>query len=95
MNGTTTGNLDRNTIRHTPIAPSPSCLVGRDPSRQVAAECTDKEGADLGVVRCDAQQRGVGEDHYQAENDLRYPVHRIEDTIGGRGRFSVIWFFYA
>jgi hypothetical protein len=62
-----------------------SCV--NDPPGQVAAERGEKHGPNLDAVRRDdAERTGEGQGHYQAEQDLRYPVHRIEDSIGQSGR---------
>jgi hypothetical protein len=38
------------------------------------------------VCRYDAERQGEGQRHDQAEQDLRDPVHRFEDSIGQFGR---------
>src|SRR5215471_6184520 len=54
-----------------------------DSPGQVTAECGEEHGPNLDAV-CgyDAEGQGEGKRHYQAEQDLRNPVHRFEDSIG-------------
>src|SRR6476646_1320295 len=51
------------------------------PPRQVAAKRPDEHGADLDAVcRNHTERACVGEDHDQAEQDLRNSVHGLEDS---------------
>src|SRR5262249_1627215 len=58
-----------------------------DSPGQVTAECGEEHGPNLDAV-CgyDAEGQGEGKRHYQAQQDLRDPVHRLEDSIGWLGR---------
>src|SRR5215471_14833118 len=58
-----------------------------DSPGQVTAECGEEHGPNLDAV-CgyDAEGQGEGKRHYQAEQDLRDPVCRFEDSIGWFGR---------
>ena len=58
-----------------------------DSPSQVAAEGGEEHGPDLDAVRrYDAERQGEGQRHDQAEQDLRDPVHRFEDSVGRFGR---------
>ena len=52
-----------------------------DPPGEVASQRPDQHGAHVGLARHDAERRRVSENHDQAEQDFRDPVHRIKDTI--------------
>jgi hypothetical protein len=68
-----------------------------DTPGKVTAECGEEHGPNLDAV-CgyDAQGQGEGKRHYQAKQDFRNPVHRLEDSIGQFGRKlrrCVTWHF--
>src|SRR5262249_6971201 len=63
-----------------------------DSPRQVAAERAEQHGSNLdGICGYDAQRQREGKRHYQAEQNLRDPLHRLEDSLGRSGRKLRQW----
>jgi hypothetical protein len=58
-----------------------------DSPGQIAAKRAEEHGPNLDCV-CghDAERQSEGKRHYQAEQDLRDPVHRFQDSIRRFGR---------
>lgn len=50
--------------------------------RQVATQSADEYRSDLNAVcRYNTQRAGIGKDHYQPKQNLRYSLHWLENWI--------------